>query len=65
MPAAIGLDRVLSTSVFFYKVMETAALNVTEQTGSGSFGLKDVAMREVHEPTMAKTIVAQMVRASE
>ena len=42
------------------KVMETAALNVTKEAGSGSLGLKDVAMREVHEPAMAQTIVAQI-----
>ena len=40
--------------------METAALNVTKEAGSGSLGLKDVAMREVHSPTMAQTVVAQI-----
>ena len=42
------------------KVMETAALNVTEEAGGGSLGLKDVAMREVHSPTMVQTVVAQI-----
>ena len=40
--------------------METAALNVTKQAGGGSLGLKDVARRKVHRPTMAQTIVAQI-----
>ena len=55
-----GLDRALATLVVTDKVMETAALNVTKETGSGSFSLKDVAMREVHEPAMAQTVVAQI-----
>ena len=40
--------------------MDTSALNVTKQAGSGSFNLKDVALREVHEPTVAQTVVAQI-----
>ena len=40
--------------------METAALNVTKETGSGSLCLEDVAMREVHSPTMVQTVVAQI-----
>lgn len=55
-----GLDRALATLVVTDKVMETAALNVTKAAGGGSLGLKDVAMREVHEPAMAQTIVAQI-----
>ena len=55
-----GLDGALATLVVTDKVMETAALNVTKETGSGSFSLKDVAMREVHEPAMAQTVVAQI-----
>ena len=55
-----GLDRALVTLVVTDKVMETAALNVTKAAGGGSFGLKDVAMREVHSPTMAQTVVAQI-----
>ena len=55
-----GLDRALATFVVTDKVMETAALNVTKPAGSGSFGLKDVAMREVHSPTMVQTVVAQI-----
>jgi len=53
-----GLDRALVTLVVTDKVMETAVLNVTKEAGSGSLGLKDVAMREVHEPTVAQTVVA-------
>lgn len=48
--SSYGLDRALATLVVTDKVMETAALNVTKQAGGGSLGLKDVAMREVHEP---------------
>ena len=55
-----GLDRALATLVVTDKVMETAALNVTKEAGSGSLGLKDVAMREVHSPTMVQTVVAQI-----
>lgn len=55
-----GLDRALATLVVTDKVMETAALNVTKEAGGGSLGLKDVAMREVHEPAMAQTVVAQI-----
>jgi hypothetical protein len=55
-----GLDRALVTLVVTDKVMETAALNVTKAAGGGSFGLKDVAMREVHSPTMVQTVVAQI-----
>ena len=40
--------------------METAALNVTKEAGGGSLGLKDVAMREVHSPTMVQTVVTQI-----
>ena len=55
-----GLDRALVTLVVTDKVMETAALNVTEEAGGGSLGLEDVAMREVHSPTMVQTVVAQI-----
>ena len=55
-----GLDRALVTFVISDKVMETSALNVTKQAGSGSFGLKDVATREVHSPTMVQIVVAQI-----
>ena len=55
-----GLDRALVTLVVTDKVMETAALNVTKEAGSGSLGLEDVAMREVHEPAMVQTVVAQI-----
>lgn len=55
-----GLDRALATLVVTDKVMETAALNVTKEAGSGSLGLEDVAMREVHSPTMVQTVVAQI-----
>lgn len=55
-----GLDRALVTLVVTDKVMETAALNVTKAAGSGSLGLKNVAMREVHSPTMVQTVVAQI-----
>lgn len=55
-----GLDSTLATFVISDKVMETSALNVTKQAGSGSFDLKDVALREVHEPTVAQTVVAQI-----
>ena len=55
-----GLDRALVTLVVTDKVMETAALNVTKEAGGGSLGLKDVAMREVHSPTMVQTVVAQI-----
>ena len=55
-----GLDRALVTLVVTDKVMETATLNVTKEAGSGSLGLEDVAMREVHSPTMAQTVVAQI-----
>lgn len=58
--SSYGLDRALATLVVTDKVMETAALNVTKQAGGGSLGLKDVAMREVHEPAMAQTVVAQI-----
>lgn len=58
--SSYGLDRALATLVVTDKVMETAALNVTKEAGSGSLGLKDVAMREVHEPAMAQTVVAQI-----
>ena len=54
------LDRALATLVVTDKVMETAALNVTKAAGGGSFSLKDVAMREVHSPTMVQTVVAQI-----
>ena len=54
------LNGAFATFVISDKVMETAALNVTKETGSGSFGLEDVAMRKVHKPTMAQTIVAQI-----
>ena len=57
--SSYGLDCALATLVVTDKVMETAALNVTEEAGSGSLGLKDVAMREVHEPTVTQTILAQ------
>ena len=40
--------------------METAVLNVTKEAGSGSLGLKDVALREVHEPTVTQTVAAQI-----
>lgn len=56
--SSYGLDRALATLVVTDKVMETAALNVTKEAGGGSLGLKDVAMREVHEPAMAQTVVA-------
>ena len=55
-----GLDRALVTLVVTDKVMETAVLNVTKEAGSGSLGLKDVALREVHEPTVTQTVVAQI-----
>ena len=55
-----GLDGALATLVVTDKVMETAALNVTKAAGGGSLGLKNVAMREVHSPTMAQTVVAQI-----
>ena len=55
-----GLDRAFATLVVTDKVMETAALNVTKAAGGGSLGLKDVAMREVHSPTMVQTVVAQI-----
>ena len=55
-----GLDSTLATFVFSDKVMETAALNVTKETGSGSFSLKNVARRKVHEPAMTQTVVAQV-----
>ena len=55
-----GLDRALATLAVTDKVMETAALNVTKEAGSGSLGLEDVAMREVHSPTMVQTVVAQI-----
>ena len=55
-----GLDGTLATFVISEKVMETAALNVTKETGGGSFSLKDVAMRKVHRPTMAQTVIAQI-----
>ena len=58
--SSYGLDRALATLVVTDKVLETAALNVTKEAGSGSLGLKDVAMREVHEPAMAQTVVAQI-----
>ena len=58
--SSYGLDRALATLVVTDKVMETAALNVTKQAGAGSLGLKDVARRKVHRPTMAQTIVAQV-----
>lgn len=58
--SSYGLDRALATFVVTDKVMETAALNVTEAAGGGSLGLKDVAMREVHSPTMVQTVVAQI-----
>ena len=58
--SSYGLDRVLATLVVTDKVMETAALNVTKETGSGSFSLIDVARRKVHRSTMAQTIVAQI-----
>lgn len=58
--SSYGLDRALATLVVTDKILETAALNVTEETGGGSLGLKDVAMREVHEPAMAQTVVAQI-----
>jgi hypothetical protein len=58
--SSYGLDRALATFVISDKVMETAALNVTKETGSGSLGLKDVAMREVQSPTMVQTVVAQI-----
>lgn len=58
--SSYGLDRDLATLVVTGKVMETAALNVTKEAGGGSFGFKDVAMREVHEPTMVQTVVAQI-----
>lgn len=51
---------VIATLVVTDKVMETAALNVTKAAGGGSLGLKDVAMREVHSPTMVQTVVAQI-----
>ncbi len=51
---------VIATLVVTDKVMETAALNVTEEAGGGSLGLKDVAMREVHEPAVAQTVIAQI-----
>ena len=54
-----GLDSTLATFVISDKVMETAALNVTKAAGGGSLGLKDVAMREVHRPTMVQTVLAQ------
>jgi len=57
--SSYGLDRALATLVVTDKVMETAALNVTKAAG-GSLGLEDVAMREVHSPTMAQTVVAQI-----
>ena len=55
-----GLDHALATLAVTDKVMETAALNVTKEAGGGSLGLKDVAMREVHSPTMVQTVVAQI-----
>ena len=55
-----GLDSTLATFVISDKVMETSALNVTKQAGSGSFSLKNVVHRKVHKPTMAQTIVAQI-----
>lgn len=55
-----GLDSTLATFVISDKVMETAALNVTKETGGGSFSLKNVALREVHEPTVTQTVVAQI-----
>ena len=58
--SSYGLDHALATLVVTDKVMETAALNVTKQAGGGSLGLKDVAMREVHEPAMAQTVVSQI-----
>lgn len=58
--SSYGLDRALVTLVVKDKVMETAALNVTKETGSGSFSLKNVVHRKVHKPTMAQTIVAQV-----
>ena len=58
--SSYGLDRALATLVVTDKVMETAALNVTKAAGGGSLGLKDVAMREVHSPTMVQTVVAQI-----
>ena len=58
--SSYGLDRALVTLVVTDKVMETAALNVTKEAGSGSLGLEDVAMREVHSPTMVQTVVAQI-----
>ena len=58
--SSYGLDRALATLVVTDKVLDTAALNVTKEAGSGSLGLKDVAMREVHEPAMAQTVVAQI-----
>ena len=57
--SSYGLDRALATLVVTDKVMETAALNVTKAAGGGSLGLEDVAMREVHSPTMVQTVVAQ------
>ena len=58
--SSYGLDRALATFVISDKVMETSALNVTKQAGSGSFSLKDVALRELHEPTVTQTVVAQV-----
>ena len=55
-----GLDSTLATFVISDKVMETSALNVTKQAGGGSFGLKNVACRIVHKPTMVQTVVAQI-----
>ena len=41
-----GLDGALATLLISDKVMETAALDIAEETGNGSFGLKDVAPLE-------------------
>ena len=53
-----ALDGALATLVVTDKVMDAAALDVAKQTGSGSFGLKDVARRKVHRPTVVQPIFA-------
>ena len=58
--SSYGLDRALATFVVTDKVMETAALNVTEEAGSGALGFEHSTTVVVHEPPVAQTVVAQI-----
>ena len=60
-----SLDHLAGAVAVARHVMEAVALNVIKEAGSGSFGLKDVAMGKDHGPPVAQVVVTQIDKASE